>query len=45
MAYKQSLINKRVFKSIIDFSSTIKNQQLIKSSYKAYNVKANMFAY
>ena len=41
MAYKRSSINKRHFKSIIDFSSTIKNQQLLKSSYKACNVAAD----
>jgi hypothetical protein len=36
IAYKQLLINKRVFRLIIDFLLIIKNQQFEKSSYKAY---------
>jgi hypothetical protein len=41
MACKRSSINKRHFKSIIDFSLTIRNQQLLKSSCKACNVAAD----
>ena len=36
IACKRLLINKRVFRLIIDFLLIIKNQQFEKSSYKAY---------
>ena len=45
ITYKQLLIKKRNFKLIINFLLIIKNQQFLKSNYKACNVKANRSAY
>ena len=45
IACKQLLIKERDFKLIINFLLRIKNQQFLKSNYKACNVKANKFAY